>query len=386
MRISDVWRANTPEALQSAVGHIRSRFDDDLWIATSTERECHRALTAKTRSSPEPVIFQTHFNSLTKSICSLVGKTFALFMQMAVENQIDRPIDWARTQVTLMLEEELLLSEATRIRDWIVIACDGQDRPRPDPQLGRPADEAWLFNRDWQSPAWLCMKPLGNFSYDSLRAWDRDSVERSQGALEFHSNICSIHIESHLKKLAGQAHIERALKGIETERPLQQAASPTRTPSTEALSTHNEKTEENGPAGSSKRTSQHAKDAFASLQAEHNEGSQPVAPGSAPVPSPDKRDDDHPIVEVREAAPGVGLPIVDLMKPVGIIAKETKRAAGAKGAPYRHVPDLERIRKAVAYRQSKGCTYPEASLEIFGTPDWADKIRYWGNKLARGDQ
>jgi hypothetical protein len=219
MRISDAWRANTPEALQSAVEHIRCRFDDLLWIATSTDRECHRALTSKTRSSPEPVIFQTHFNSLAKSICSLVGKTFALLLQIAVQNQIDRPIDWACTQVTLMLEEELLLSEATRIRDWIVIACEGQDRPRPDPQLGSAAEEEWLFHRDWQSPAWLCMKPLGNFSYDSLRAWDRDSVKRSQSALGVHSNICSIRIANHLKRLAGQAEVERVLQGCGEQAP-----------------------------------------------------------------------------------------------------------------------------------------------------------------------
>ena len=204
MRKSDGWRANTPEGLQSAVEHIRSRFDDLLWVATSTDRECHRALIAKTRSSPEPVIFQSYFNSLAKSVCDLVGEAFGLLVRISFSNQIDKPIDWAHSQVTFMLEDELLVSEATQIRNWIVIACDGQDRPQPDPQLGRAAEEAWLFHRDWQSPAWLCMKPVGNFSYDSLTAWDRDSVERSQGVLGFHSNICSIRIESHLKGLAGR--------------------------------------------------------------------------------------------------------------------------------------------------------------------------------------
>jgi hypothetical protein len=219
MRISETWRESTPESLQSAVEHIRSRFDDRLYLAKSTDRECHEALTVSTRSSPEPVIFQTYFNSLAKSICDLVGQAFALLLQLALKNQIEKPIKWARTQVTLMLEDELLLSEAMRIRTWIVIACDGRDHPQPAPEHGPAAEEAWLFHRDWQSPGWLSMKPLGNFTYHSLIAWERDNIERSQGVLEYHSNICSLRIESCLKNLAGRAEVELALKGSDERAP-----------------------------------------------------------------------------------------------------------------------------------------------------------------------
>jgi hypothetical protein len=89
--------------------------------------------------------------------------------------------------------------------------------------------------------------------------------------------------------------------------------------------------------------------------------------------------------DIREIAPGVGLPLVDLRTPARTIAKETGRAALAKGAPYRDVPALDRILRAVEYKKTKGCTYPEASIREFGNRDWADKIRYWHNRCARGE-
>jgi hypothetical protein len=89
--------------------------------------------------------------------------------------------------------------------------------------------------------------------------------------------------------------------------------------------------------------------------------------------------------EIRELAPGVGLPLVDIRKPAGTIAKETGRAALKKGAPYRQVPELDRIVKAVEYRKTTGCTYAAASIKEFGSRNWADKIRYWDNKREHGE-
>jgi hypothetical protein len=92
-----------------------------------------------------------------------------------------------------------------------------------------------------------------------------------------------------------------------------------------------------------------------------------------------------PAVDIRAAAPGVGLPLVDLRKPASTIAKETKRAALARGSPYRDVPNLGRILKAVEYKKTAGCTYRQASINEFGSPKWADKIRYWHNKRSHGE-
>lgn len=322
MRITDAWREITPEPLQPAIEHIRDNFDDSLRIATSSDRGCHEALTAETRSLPEPVIFKQYFNLLAKSICCIITKTFTLVLQIAVKNQLEKPVDWSQSQLNLMLDHELLLSEAMSIRNWVVIACDGRYRPPPDTELGTVAEEAWLFNRDWTAPAWLHMKPLGNSFYDPAEATDRDSIERSQRVLGHHSNICAIKIESHLKRLVGQAHVQHALTAV-----------PSR--SVPASHAHEE-----------------AKEA------------------------------DKDRIDIREAAPGVGLPLVDMRKPAGTIARETRRAALAKGAPYRKVPDLDRILKAVEYRKKTGCTYSEASLKEFGNRGCADKIRYWHNKRA----
>jgi hypothetical protein len=90
--------------------------------------------------------------------------------------------------------------------------------------------------------------------------------------------------------------------------------------------------------------------------------------------------------DIHEVAPGVGLPLVDIRKPASIIGKETRRAALKKGAPYREVPDIDRILRAVEYRKTTGCTYAAASIEEFGDPNSAEKIRYWNNKRTRGEE
>ena len=171
-------------------------------------------MTDPNRTSPEPEIFQRYWNSLAKSIHQLVEGEFTLLLGIAVENNLEKPIEWARSQARLMLEDELLVEDlpakATRLRDWIVCACDGRDRPGP-PSADKAAFEAWLFYRDWQSPAWLHMKPLGNSRYDPELAWGRDDVEGSQRVLAFHAELMWLAIRDRLQRLAGAAHVKTAL-------------------------------------------------------------------------------------------------------------------------------------------------------------------------------
>jgi len=217
MRISDTWRASTPEPLQKAIEHIRKTFDDSLWNATQSEDDCHGAITAQNRTLPEPEIFQSHWNSLAKSIQQLVEGTFTVLLAIASKNNLEDPIEWATSQVRLMLEDEQLVEEiqvprgATRLRNWIVTACDGD---RPSPPIGdKAAYEAWLFCRDWQSPTWLHMKPLGNTAYDSDRAWIRDTLDVSQSTLAYHCECMWFAIRKKLQNLAGSAHTRIALTG-----------------------------------------------------------------------------------------------------------------------------------------------------------------------------
>ena len=165
MRISDAWRVSTPAPLQKAIEHIRKTFDDDLWSATQSEDDCHQAITQANRTSPEPEIFQKHWNALAKSIHQLVEGAFTLLLAIASKNNLEKPVEWATSQVRLMLEDEMLVEDiqvlprgATRLRRWIVTACDGVDLHSP-PSTDKIAIETWLFYRDWQSPAWLHMKP-----------------------------------------------------------------------------------------------------------------------------------------------------------------------------------------------------------------------------------
>jgi len=229
---------------------------------------------------------------------------------------------------------------ATRLRSWIVTACDGADQGSPP--TDKAAFETWLFYRDWQSPAWLHMKPLGNSPYNSDSAWIRDSVDVSQRALARHSELMWLAIWKRLQNLAGVAHTRIALTGV-----MSKAEPRDLTPREKGEKSASSSVEPTGDSPSNQ-----------------NKGE----------------------VDIREAAPGVGLPFVDMRKPAGAIARETRRAALAKGAPYRDVPDLDRILKAVEYKKKTGCTYPEASVKEFGNRDRADKIRYWHNKHAHGEQ
>jgi hypothetical protein len=153
-------------------------------------------------------------------------------------------------------------------------------------------------------------------------------------------------------------------------------------------------------------------------------------------------------IEIRELAPGVGLPSVEMRKPAGTIARETRHAALAKGAPHREEPieskppsvengapqeslpaadartvaigvaqvslaDLNapvgkslkevknallklgaparklkdpRILEAADYKiQNPRSTYKEVSIKFFRTPERADSIRSWANKRKPPD-
>ena len=215
MRESDAWKATTPEPLQAAVSHIRENFDRVLWDSTRSEYDCHKAITDQLGKLPEPLVFQQYFNSLAKSLHILVENTFKLLYAIATSNEFDKPVEWATSQVKLMMQDTLLIEdeqvpcEATRIRNWIVTACDGRDdQPAPE---NAAEFKAWLFHRHWQSPTWLHMKPLGNSRYDPDQAWNRDSVEYSQHVLAFHAQLMWLAIQDRLQRLAGAAYIKAAV-------------------------------------------------------------------------------------------------------------------------------------------------------------------------------
>jgi hypothetical protein len=215
MRNSDMWKETTPEHSQPAVAHVRKTFDDNLWDLTSNNA-CRSAISDQSRTSTEPEVFQQHFSLFARLLHKVVENTFNLLNTIASQNHLENPIDWALSQVKLMLADELLIedrqvpSEATRVRGWIVRACDGEhEDPAP---IDRESFEAWIFHRNWRAPAWLHMKPLGNSSYDSSLAWERDSVDYSQDVLAFHSEMFWLAIWGGLKGLAGTAHIRDALK------------------------------------------------------------------------------------------------------------------------------------------------------------------------------
>lgn len=166
MRESDVWKETTPEQLQAAVSHIRADFDRVVWDRTGSEYDCHKAMTDQQRVLPEPVIFQQFFNSLAKHLHVLVEKTFGLLYAIAANNEFEKPVHWATFQVRLMMEDTLLVedqqvsSEATRIRNWIVAACGGQHEPPvPENAAAFEALPSAMASTDlaaheatWQSP------------------------------------------------------------------------------------------------------------------------------------------------------------------------------------------------------------------------------------------
>ena len=134
----DAWRVSTPAPLQKAIEHIRKTFDDDLWSATQSEGRLPPShYLRQNRTSPEPEIFQKHWNALAKSIHQLVEGAFTLLLAIASKNNLEKPVEWATSQVRLMLEDEMLVEDiqvlprgATRLRRWIVTACDGVDLPQ----------------------------------------------------------------------------------------------------------------------------------------------------------------------------------------------------------------------------------------------------------------
>jgi hypothetical protein len=61
------------------------------------------------------------------------------------------------------------------------------------------------------------------------------------------------------------------------------------------------------------------------------------------------------------------------------LRKELSKLPSQIGAPYRDID--ARIVDAVE-KVNAGASFKRASIEIFGTPDRAETIRYWRNRLA----
>ena len=69
---------------------------------------------------------------MAKSIHQLVEGTFTLLLAIASKNNLDKPIEWATSQVRLMLEDELLVEDlpaaATRLRGWKIGRASCRER------------------------------------------------------------------------------------------------------------------------------------------------------------------------------------------------------------------------------------------------------------------
>jgi hypothetical protein len=60
------------------------------------------------------------------------------------------------------------------------------------------------------------------------------------------------------------------------------------------------------------------------------------------------------------------------------IIDDLRRALPEFAVPYRELE--RRIVEAIWVKSSESLTFEEASIRVFGTPDYARRIRYWRNK------
>jgi len=108
-----------------------------------------------------------------------------------------RPVEWAQTQVQILLEGKLAP------KDWIKDACDLQPHT--------PDDWDEMINwRTWRAPRFVHMNPSANTPYDARTALMREDNATTGQVLNGLASRFVNFVEIHLERVAGQAHIKLA--------------------------------------------------------------------------------------------------------------------------------------------------------------------------------
>lgn len=228
---ADSWEASVPPELRAAVEHLREEFDKVHWqCGTITEKFCFMSLHIGTtddfvkgyrdplrylKEAVGPAAAQRHDELIEQDTPPAIFKAFfdlyldgvtpsalAIFRDLVEIGQMNQAalstgyLEWAEAQT-----KHVIRSQTHLIELWIKRVCDVQvSTPDED------TDDR-VFWRKWQAPLLIVMDPSRYQRYDAATAWDRHDLESTDGLLMHFAQAYVLHLEDHLRRMAGKAAV-----------------------------------------------------------------------------------------------------------------------------------------------------------------------------------
>ncbi|MEO6815670.1 MAG: hypothetical protein ABI177_03135 [Edaphobacter sp.] len=228
------WEKNVPTDLIPAIKHLRKSFDRLHWgCGQSTQKYCYSLLHDETADDPDkeylnyllgvkarigaaaaerfnhlleqktlPASFKAFFDLYLDGMTVQALKIFKDLTEIgrANETRLGMPhLEWAEAQT-----KHLIRSGTHNIRIWVKDACDKQIYDPNDDSEER------IFWRKWQAPMFLVMRPSKHKPYDEVTVWERNECETSSHLLESFAEHYVLHLETKLRRVAGEAALALA--------------------------------------------------------------------------------------------------------------------------------------------------------------------------------
>jgi hypothetical protein len=230
------WDKDVPADLIPAIKHLRKSFEDAHWGAgRTTEFFCYYLLHDQSFDDPRkeyqnyltymkvrvgktatqhfidlakegtpPAIFKAFLDLYLEVMTVQILLIFKELLEigLAQERRLGTPcLEWAEYQT-----QHLIRSQIHLVRMWVRNVCDKQVyEPNED-------QEEQIFWRKWQAPMFLTMNPSLHQPYNDTMIWERKDAESSLRLLNHFAEHYVVHLETKVKRAAGEAALESAKK------------------------------------------------------------------------------------------------------------------------------------------------------------------------------
>ncbi len=157
------------------------------------------------RMGTAPAFFYAMLNLYDDGVAAQTIHVFRELLAIGNANadQVDKPyIQWAH-DLTLKLGETYL----DRVKFWIRAVCDPPDF---DTDLNWEDPDETIMGKTWCAPMLLIMQPSRFMPFDPARQWERVDRETSKRWLNSFAEMFTIHIKTHIDRLAGEKTVELA--------------------------------------------------------------------------------------------------------------------------------------------------------------------------------
>lgn len=214
MRSSE-WKNITPDPLIDAVAHIRERFEENEFkFDFLTQQKCYKELHPVAPTKTPAAVFKDYMDVYEAGSKELIDKQFDELLEIGLANVDllkEHPIVWAQLHIKFLID-----GKPERVKLWTKNVCDQQ----PMSKGTTPEDmDEFVHWRAWRAPKFIVMQPSANLPYNPASAWERENEDETQKYLHALSERFLNGLVFHLNRIAGEAHVKLAKKGMRIQQP-----------------------------------------------------------------------------------------------------------------------------------------------------------------------